>query len=161
MKESAGARIRLVIDHPSDAERIDVAERADVVAVRLPLLLVVLPPQVVLEAVRRGVRAVVRRQIGRVAARDRRSVAGRPHGGTFDRGIVRRLEDLRRPRRGSAVVVRRLRSLVAVEVLQAGRWVTWPRIRVVIVADDRRVGHARPGSDSRRRVVTGSDVVAG
>lgn len=43
VEESAGERIRLVINHPSDAERIDVAERADG-AVGLPSLLVILPP---------------------------------------------------------------------------------------------------------------------
>lgn len=109
MDKTAGVRVRLVVDYPADAERVDVAERADVVAVRLPLLLVILPLQEVLEAVGRAVGAVVRRRVDRVASRDGRPVAD---GGSRDRWIIGSLEDRSRSSRGSAIICS-LRSLIS------------------------------------------------
>lgn len=154
--EPAGLRIRPVINHPSDAERIDVAERADVVAGGLALVFVILPSQVVLETVRRRVSAVVRREIGRIASRNGRSVA-RPDGGAFDGGIVGSLEDRGRSSTSRSAIVG-LRSRIRVQTLQPGRRVA-RSARVIIVARNRREN--RSGSDCRRRVVAGSEVVSG
>lgn len=157
MDETASVRVRLVVNHPADAEGIDIAERSHVVAVWFPFLLVILPLQVVLEAVRRAISAVIRRQIGRIATRDGRSVAGPRDERTSHRGVVRCLKDRSRSSRGSTIE-RSLRSRISLLTLQAGRGVT-RSARVVIVAGNRR--HTQSRSDGRRDVIAGSDVVAG
>lgn len=60
MNEAAGVRVRFVVDHSPDAERIHVTEGADVGSRGLLLFLVVLSLQVVLEPVGGAVRPVVR-----------------------------------------------------------------------------------------------------
>lgn len=116
MVESAGARIRLIINHSPDAERIDVAERADVTALWFPLFLVILPPQIILEAVRGGVSAVVGRQIGRIAAGNGRLVA-RPYGGTSRDRVVGSFENLDRQSGWGSAIVRGSRSIVSLQTL--------------------------------------------
>lgn len=115
VEESAGERIRLVINHPSDTEWIDVAKRTDV-AVGLPFLLVILPPQVILETISRGVSAVVRWKIARVVSRDGQLIAW-PDGGISDSRIVGSFENLSRwPR---SAVVRSLWSMIGIQALDS------------------------------------------
>lgn len=95
MEKSAGEWICLVINHPSDTERIDVAERTNVVAIGLSSLFVILPPQVILETVCRGISAIVWREIGRITSGNWRVVA-RFTGGVTDSRIVRSFEELSR-----------------------------------------------------------------
>ncbi|CAL1680307.1 unnamed protein product [Lasius platythorax] len=154
VEESAGEWIRLVINHASDAERIDVAERTNVIAVGLPFLLVILPPQVILETVCRGVSAIVRRKIGQIAPRN----WTRPVGGVDSR-IVRSFEELSRWPSNRSAIVSSLWSMVGIQGLQSRcRRVTWS-IRIVIVARTRRVDRSR--SDGRRSVITGSNIITG
>lgn len=151
VKESAGERIRLVINHPSDAKRIDVAERADV-AVGLPFFFVILPPQIILETICRGVSAVVRREIARVVSRNGRLIAW-PDGGTSDFRIVRSFENLGRWSSCRSTVVRGLWSMIGIQGLEP-RWRVACSTRIIISKN-------RSRSDGRRSIITGSDIVAG
>lgn len=117
VEESAGERIRLVINHPSDTKWIDVAKRTDV-AVGFPSLLMILPPQVILKTICRSVSTVVRWEIAWIVSRNGQLIAW-PDGRISDNRIIGSFENLSRWPSCRSVVVCCLWSVISVQALKS------------------------------------------